>query len=322
MNNYQTFTIVTPSYNQGEFLAATIESVLSQKGDFSLDYIIADGGSTDDSLEIIKQYEALLQQGRWQVNCRGISYRWLSEKDNGQTEALMKGFRQAKGNILAWLNSDDTYLPGTLQAVADCFRDTPALGLLFGDAHYCDPTGAVIGRYRTEAFNFSKLAWFNFICQPAAFFRRDSFNEVGGLDETLHFAMDYDLWIRIGKRFPCRYLPRVLSTYRLHESSKTISDETLFENSEEALCLAITYFGWAPLTRVYNSCSFQCRVRLPTVVARFRLMVIFITVLYTLFRSFRLNRGFSRNDLRLLTKDNFSKLLKSRVEIMTGSRER
>jgi glycosyltransferase involved in cell wall biosynthesis len=317
-----TFTIVTPSYNQGEFLAETIESVITQKGAFSIDYVIIDGGSTDNSVETIRRYEAQLHQGKWQINCRGITCRWLSEKDEGQTEALMKGFRQAKGNMLAWLNSDDTYLPGTLQAVADFFLDNPETGLLYGDAHYCDTTGAVIGRYRTEEFDFNKLAWFNFICQPAAFFRRDIFEEVGGLDESLHFAMDYDLWIRIGRRFPCRYLPRLLSTYRLHETSKTIRDETLFANSEEALQLAIKYFGWAPLTRVYNSCNFHCRTLLPRILSRSSLFIILATMIYTVFRSLWLNRGIRRNDLKLLNRENFGKLFKNRIDIMTGENER
>jgi glycosyltransferase involved in cell wall biosynthesis len=315
-----TITIVTASYNQGEFLAETIESVLNQEGDFAIDYIIVDGGSSDNSVDIIKHYDACLHNGEWSVTCLGgITYRWLSERDHGQTDALMKGFRQGKGDILAWLNSDDTYLPGTLQAVADFYRDNPETGLLYGESYYCDTAGAIIGRYRTEEFDFNKLEWFNFICQPAAFFRRDIFEEVGELDETLHFAMDYDLWIRIGKRFPCRYLPRFLSTYRLHESSKTLRNETLFENSEEALLLSIKNFGWAPLTRVYNSCNFYCKARLPTCMTRFQLIVIFAAVLCTLARSLWLNRGIRRNDLKLLNRTNVRKLFQNRIEIMTGS---
>lgn len=312
------FTIVTPSYNQGEFLAETIESVIGQEGEFVIDYIIVDGGSTDNSVDIIRQYDALLQTGEWPISCRGITFRWLSEKDKGQTDALMKGFRQANGNILAWLNSDDTYLSGALQAAAEFFREHPDTALLYGDAHYCDTTGAVIGRYRTDAFDLDKLAYANIICQPSTFFRRDAFEEVGGLDETLHFAMDFDLWIRIGKRFPCRYLPEFLATYRLHEASKTIRDETLFANSEEGLRVAMRHFSWAPLTRVYNSCNFRCRARLPAFLARSKQLVITATVICSLFRSLRLNRGIHGNDLRLLNRENFRKLFKSRLEIMTG----
>ena len=315
-------TIVTPSFNQGKFLAETIESVISQEGDFSIDYIIADGGSTDNSVDIIRRYDALLQDKEWPVSCRGINYRWLSEKDKGQTDALIKGLRMAEGTILAWLNSDDIYLPGTLQTVAGFFRDNPDTGLLYGDARYCAADGKIIGRYRTGEFNFDKLAWFNFICQPSAFFRRDVFAAVGGLDDSLHFAMDYDLWVRIGKRFPCRYRPGFLSMYRLHETSKTIRDETLYQNSEEALRLAMKYFNWAPLTRVCNSCNFLCRAGLPAFLAGNKTAVIVLAMFCAMFRSLVLNRGINRRDLKLLNKENFQKLFKSRLEIMTGDSDR
>jgi glycosyltransferase involved in cell wall biosynthesis len=325
MNNQATnnpiISIVTPSYNQGAFLAETIESVISQEGDFSIDYIIVDGGSSDNSVDIIRHYDALLKKGEWPVKCLGITFRWLSEKDKGQTDALMKGFRMAKGGVFAWLNSDDTYLPGTLQTAADFLRDNPDIGLLYGDAHYCDTAGAIIGRYRTEEFDLNTLASFNFICQPSAFFRKDVFDAVAGLDESLHFAMDYDLWIRIGKRFTCRYLPQFLSKYRLHEASKTVRDESLFENGEEALRLAIKHFDRAPLTRVYNSCNFYCRSRLPAFLTKSRLVVICSTLICALSRSLWLNRGIRRNDLRLLNLVNFRKIFKSRLEIMTGKRD-
>lgn len=311
-------SIVTPSYNQGEYLAETIESVISQAGDFSIDYIIVDGGSGDDSVEIIRQYEARLHNGEWPVTCRGITYRWVSEKDGGQADALVKGFRFAEGSILAWLNSDDTYLPGALQAAAGFFRDSPATGLMYGDARYCDAAGTFIGRYRTEEFGLDKVASANIICQPAAFFRRDAFEASGGLDRTLGFVMDYDLWIRIGRRFPCRYIPQLLATYRLHEASKTISSDTLLKNSEESLAVTLRHFGWAPLTRVYTSCSILCRERLPGMLRQSNFIVAAAAIACTIVRSLYLNRGFHRNDLKLLKRENFRKLFKSRREIMTG----
>lgn len=321
MGNSITISIITPSYNQGEFLAQTIESVISQAGDLSIDYLVMDGGSTDNSVAIIRHYERLLQQGEWPIKCRGIRYRWISERDRGQTDALLKGFRMARGEILAWLNSDDTYLPGALQTAAGFFRSNPDTGLLYGDAHYCDSAGAVIGRYRTEPFDYAKLAWFNFICQPSTFFRRDVFEAVGRLDETLHFAMDFDLWLRIGKRFPCRYLPGFLSNYRLHDSSKTVSDATLQKNIEEGLRLALKYYDWAPLTRVYASCNCFCRSKLPPFLSRFRPAVICSGLVCTFFRSLWLNRGLRSNDLKLLNISNFKKLFKSRFQVMTGSDE-
>ena len=314
-----TFSIVTPSFNQGGFLADTIESVISQSGDFYLDYLIVDGGSTDNSLDVIRHYQESLELKLRTVACRGISYRWLSEKDQGQSDALAKGFRMTGGEILAWLNSDDRYLPGALQAAADHFLKNPQTGLLYGEANYCDVAGATIGKYRTAPFDFARLAWFNFICQPSAFFRREVFQEVGGLDPTLHFAMDLDLWIRIGRRFPCSFLPRVLSSYRLHDSSKTVSDETLFQNCEEALRLSLKYFRWAPLTRVFNSCNSLCRARLPGFLARNKPALTAATLLCSVAQSLWLNRGVSGKDLAFLNRENFSKLLKSRIEIMTGS---
>lgn len=311
-------TVVTPSFNQGEFLAKTIESVISQAGDFSIDYIVIDGGSTDDSVNIIRRHDILLKRGEWPVKCQGITFRWQSEKDKGQTDALMKGFRQATGEILAWLNSDDTYLPGALQTAAVYFKEYPDTGLLYGGAYYCDPTGTIIGKYQTEEFDLNALASFNFICQPSTFFRKNVFDAVGGLDESLHFAMDYDLWIRIGQRFPCRYLPGFLSMYRLHEASKTIRDETLHENIEAGLRLAIKYFDWAPLTRVYASCNCSCRSGLPAFLTKSWLIVICSAIICTVFRSLRLNRGIRRKDLKLLNIANFRKLFKSRFEVMIG----
>jgi len=311
-------TIATPSYNQGIFLAETIESVIRQEGDFAIDYIIIDGGSSDNSVDIIKSYAALLQRGEWPVKCQGVKYRWISEKDKGQTDALIKGFRMAEGEVLAWLNSDDTYLPGALQKAADFFRDHRDTGLMYGDACYCDAVGAIIGNYRTEEFDLGKLASANIICQPAAFFRKDVFETVCGLDGTLHFAMDYDLWIRIGRHFLCRYVPCLLATYRLHEASKTISRDTLLRNSEESLAVTIRHFGWAPLTRVYTSCRILCLARLPDKFAGNRFTVAAAAMICSIMRSLYLNRGFHRNDLKLLTRENFRKLFKGRIEIMTG----
>jgi glycosyltransferase involved in cell wall biosynthesis len=315
-----TISVVTPSYNQGCFLSETIESVIGQAGDFQIDYIIVDGASTDNSVEIIQRYEQLLNNGKWQVKCRGIRYRWLSENDKGQTEALAKGFRMSRGAILAWLNSDDTYLPGALQTVTNYFIENPATGLLYGDSYYCTAKDVIISRDRTDNFDLDRLACFNIICQPSAFFRRDVFDTVGGLDETLQFVMDFDLWIRVGKRFPCCYLPEFLSMYRLHETSKTICGESLFENSEEGLRVAIKHFDWAPLTRIYTSCSILCKTRLPAILARNRLAVAVAAIFYSLIRSLILNRGINRNDLKLFSRENFRKLFKSRIEIMTGRR--
>ncbi len=313
-------SIVTPSYNQGAFLAETIESVLSQGGDFSIDYIIIDGGSSDNSVEIITKYETLLQRGEWHLNCHGITFRWVSEQDRGQTDALLKGFCMATGSIFAWLNSDDTYLPDALQTVTNFFRHNRDAGLMYGEANYCDAAGTCIGRYRTEDFKLDKLASANIICQPAAFFRRASFETVGGLDDTLHFAMDYDLWIKLGRHFSCHHIHQLLAHYRLHKTSKTINSDTLTKNSEESLEVTRRHFGWAPVTRVYTSCHILCSAHLPGLFRLNRLAVTAAALLCTLFRSLKMNHGFHRKDLQLLSRKNFYKLFKSRLEIMTGNK--
>jgi glycosyltransferase involved in cell wall biosynthesis len=313
-----TISVVTPSYNQGRFLSETIESVIGQAGDFQIDYIIVDGASTDNSVEIIQRYERLLNNGEWPVKCQGIRYRWLSEEDAGQANAIMKGFKMAEGEIFAWLNSDDTYLPEAMQTSINAFHETPDTGLIYGDSYYRTTEGAIISRDRSDHFNLNKLACFNIVCQPSAFFRRDVFEAVGGLDEKLYFVMDFDLWIRIGKLFPCRYFPRFLSVYRLHETSKTINSATLIRNSEESLEVTLQHFGWAPLTRVYTSCSIMCKANLPMFLAERRVLLAFAAIACTMFRYLKLNRGFNRNDLKFLTCANIRKLFKSRFELMTG----
>jgi len=308
-------SVITPSYNQGRYLAETIESVLSQKGDFYLDYIIVDGGSTDNSVEIIKRYERLLNEGASQVKCRGIKYRWISERDRGQTDALIKGFRMAEGEILAWLNSDDLYLPCTLQTVAAFFRANPEAALLYGDAHYSDANGEIIGRYPTEDFNLVKLAYFNFICQPSTFFLKEAFGAVGGLDDSLHFAMDYDLWIRMAKKFDFKYLPDFLSTYRLHQESKTVSPKDALANHKEALDTIIKYYNWAPLNRVYGYCSQLLKSRLPEALGKFNGLIVVLSVPFVIIKYLSLNRGIRLDDLKMINRSNLRKLSMKGIDV-------
>ena len=202
-------SIVTPSYNQGGFLEETLRSVLLQ-GYPDLEYIIIDGGSTDDSVDIIRRYTA------W------LTY-WVSEPDRGQSDAINKGFRNGSGSILAWLNADDLHEPGAVSAAARTFSDHPDAVLLYGDCANIDPDGKVFSLSRSRAYDRDRLIrfWPNFIPQPTAFFRRSAFEAAGGLDVSLHFAMDYDLWIRLGALGSAVYLPRTLARFRVHPSSKT-----------------------------------------------------------------------------------------------------
>ncbi len=203
-------SIITPSYNQAEYLEATIQSVLSQAYP-RLEYLIVDGGSTDGSLEIINKYSNRLT---W----------WVSERDKGQTDALNKGFHHASGEILAWLNSDDTYEPEAVQHSVNYLLDHPEVGMLYGEANYIDGAGRIIGRFPAAQTDFIRLRQgYVHIPQQAAFFRADLWHTVGPLDPSFYFAMDYDLWRRIARIAPLKYLKgQYLANFRIHSAGKTI----------------------------------------------------------------------------------------------------
>jgi len=204
-------SIVTPSYNQARFLEATMRSVLEQ--DYPhIEYIVVDGGSDDGSADLIERYADKLA---W----------WVSEKDKGQTEAINKGFARANGQILAWLNSDDTYEPGAVCAAVDYMQAHPDAGLVYGDANFIDENGHIFGKFPAAQTDYKRLKeGYVHIPQQAAFWRADLWKEVGPLDDSFYFAMDYDLWVRLAKLSPVRYLPgRNWANFRLHSDAKTIA---------------------------------------------------------------------------------------------------
>ncbi|MCJ7715179.1 MAG: glycosyltransferase [Anaerolineales bacterium] len=204
-------SIVTPSYNQAEFLAETINSVLNQTYP-RIEYIIVDGDSTDGSVEIIKQFQDRIA---W----------WVSEKDQGQTDAINKGFQQASGDIFAWLNSDDRYHPQAVSEAVQYFIKNPEVGLVYGDLNFISHKGNIVGRFNARETNYQKLKrGFVHIPQPAAFWRASLWKEVGPLDPSMFFAMDYDLWTKIAKVSPIRYYEgHVWADFRIHDRSKTIT---------------------------------------------------------------------------------------------------
>jgi glycosyltransferase involved in cell wall biosynthesis len=203
-------SVITPSYNQAAYLEETIRSVLDQEG-VELEYILIDGGSTDGSAEIIARY------------AHRLAY-WVSEKDQGQTDAINKGFARAHGDVLAWLNSDDTLEPGALQAAVRYLQAHPEVGLVYGDAHYIDANGKVIGDFPAALTDYQKLRrGYVHIPQQAAFFRADLWRQVGPLDPSFFFAMDYDLWVRLAKVTQLAYVPQLWANFRLHADAKTIS---------------------------------------------------------------------------------------------------
>ena len=219
-------SIITPSLNQGRFIRDTIESVLSQ--DYPrLEYIVMDGGSTDDTLDILRGY--------------GDRLIWRSAPDAGQADAVNSGFRLAKGEILGWLNSDDTYHPGAVKAAVGHLASNTDTAMVYGDACYIDENNAVTGTYPTENFDMNRLAAACIICQPTAFIRRAALDTVGMLDPGLRYCMDYDLWIRLGARFRIDRIARFLANSRRYPETKSWSHrDHLFE---EIYAVAERSFG-------------------------------------------------------------------------------
>jgi glycosyltransferase involved in cell wall biosynthesis len=205
-------SIITPSYNQAGFLEETMRSVLEQ--DYPhIEYIVIDGGLTDGSVEILRRYE------------QKLAY-WVSEPDKGQTEAINKGFARARGEILAWINSDDTYQPGAISAAVRELQARPQAALVYADTNFIDGAGCVIGKFPAAQTDYAKLRrGYVHIPQQASFFRADLWKQVGPLDPTFYFAMDYDLWVRLARLAPLVYVPgQVWANFRLHGNSKTMAE--------------------------------------------------------------------------------------------------
>ncbi|MEW6094747.1 MAG: glycosyltransferase family 2 protein [Chloroflexota bacterium] len=206
MPDFPLITIVTPSFNQGRFLEATIQSVLAQ--DYpNLEYLIVDGASTDNSLEIIRKYADRIS---W----------WVSEKDKGQSDAINKGLRRARGEIVGWLNSDDVYEPEAVSNAVAAFRSAPEAGLVYADARSIDAQGRPFNLMRARQYNLVELLAYNIICQPASFMRRSVLAQVNYLNPEYHLLMDHLLWIEMARKAPILYVPQVWASARYHEQAK------------------------------------------------------------------------------------------------------
>jgi len=209
---YPKVTIVTPSLNQGQFINATIQSVLSQAYP-NLEYLVMDGGSSDNTIEVLNSYSDRLK--------------WISEKDEGQTNAINKGLRMASGEILAYLNADDLLLPGALVKVAHKFMGDPDAMWVTGKCRIVDENNREVRRLITAYKNLllrlhnpSLLFITDYISQPATFWRADIFRNLGPLEENLHYAMDYEYWLRLNAKFPLVIIPEYLAAFRVHSQSK------------------------------------------------------------------------------------------------------
>lgn len=201
-------SIVTPSYNQAKFLEKTIQSVLNQNYP-NMEYLVIDGGSTDGSVEIIRKFE------------NDISA-WISEPDQGQAHAINKGFHLAKGEILAWLNSDDIYYPGAVEQAVSFLLENPQVGMVYGEIDLINESDQVIGQFNARQTNYRRLMQgYSDIPQPAAFWRAELWRQVGPLDTSLFFAMDFDLWVRLSKANEIRFIPKLWAGFRIHQQSKS-----------------------------------------------------------------------------------------------------
>jgi glycosyltransferase involved in cell wall biosynthesis len=240
MTDCRLVTIVTPSYNMGGYLPETIESVFSQ--DYpQIEYLVMDGGSTDDTLGVLDRNKGRLH--------------YSSAPDRGPSDAVYKGFRQARGEILAWICADDTYLPGAVRTAAEYLQAHPDVDVVYGEGWWTDSAGAVIGRYPTLPFDARTLERDCFICQPAAFIRASSYRRCE-LDPTVNISYDYDLWIRMAKAgFRFALLPQYLATSRIHAGSLTIHQrKRVFHSS---MSLLQRHYGYVPLQWIFGYTAYR-----------------------------------------------------------------
>jgi glycosyltransferase involved in cell wall biosynthesis len=238
-------SIVTPSLNQGRFLRRTIESVVRQ--DYPhIEYLVIDGGSTDESLAILHSY--------------GERVAWISEPDRGQSDAINKGLARTRGTICAYLNSDDVLLPGAIASVVRHFERQPDWDLVYGKAQHIDADDCVLAAYPTAVYSFARLLQDCCICQPATFWRRPIGARIGPLDENLHFAMDYDYWMRIdraGGRLV--HVPEILACSRLYPETKTLSRR--LEVYREILQTCVKHAGAASFSQCLAYWHHRCHER-------------------------------------------------------------
>jgi len=207
-------SIITPSYNQAQFIEKTVLSVVSQNYP-NLEYIVMDGGSNDGTLEILKKYKGKLL--------------WFSQKDEGQSDAINNAMKKAKGEILGYLNSDDLLQPESLHEVAEYFQEYPKISWVTGRCYMIDDKGELTRSCITSYKNFwlkycrtrNALAILNFISQPATFWRREVVDKIGFFDRSLYYAMDYDYWLRLSKIYRLGFIDKHLASFRIHKVSKS-----------------------------------------------------------------------------------------------------
>lgn len=225
-------SIVTPSLNQGRFIEETIKSVISQEGDFELEYIIIDGSSSDETIKIIKKYEKLIKTKKIKPKCKKLTFKWLSENDSGQSQAINKGFRIASGEIINWICSDDLLEKNSLREISNFFKKNETAKIVFGNSNKIDQSGRTLKTFYGRNFTRKELItrWEGYfgnyeIIQPSLFFKKELLNEFGYLNEKTHFAMDYEWWLKANKKYRFYYIDKILSSARFYPETKSVKNE-------------------------------------------------------------------------------------------------
>lgn len=225
-----TFSVIIPSYQQGHFIEETIKSVLHQK-DISSDDIeclVCDGGSTDQTVEILKKYESHIQ--------------WISQPDGGQADAVNKGIQRTQGDVIAWINSDDIYYPDAFSTVKSVFQTHPDFDVVYGNAHWIDEAGNFLAAYPVVSWNYKKLKQECYISQPATFFRRRIVENLGALNTELNYCMDYELWLRYGEHSSFYYVNTLLAGARMYASNKSLGQKlAAYREANDMLLKKIKY---------------------------------------------------------------------------------
>lgn len=232
-------SIIVPSFNHARFIRETLDSVLVQDHP-DLEVLVFDGGSKDGTVEILESY--------------GSRIKYVSRSDHGQSDAINQGLRQATGDILTYLNSDDIYYPGAISRVVKQFKDHPELQCVYGQALHLHEDGSPMERYYSEPWSYKRLLDVCFICQPSAFWRREVIERFGVFDESLHWAMDYDYWLRLGRHIRFDYIQDFyIAGSRLHGDTKTLSQRVKVH--EEILQVVMRYGSDAPERWLLNLAS-------------------------------------------------------------------
>jgi GT2 family glycosyltransferase len=260
MSRLPTISIVTPSFNQGQFIEETIRSVLLQ--DYpDLEYIIIDGGSTDGSVEIIRKYADRLDY-------------WVSEKDSGSAHAINKGFARAHGELFAWLNSDDFLLPGAISRIVEMHNEHPTAVAWVGGCYRIDPNGRILSVVIPHGLDRNSLAdwgYSGFFYQPSCFFAKQAWCGMGSLDENLLFAFDLDFWLRLSSIGALAYTTEIISAAIIHKDAKTQAQR--LEMHAETIAIQIKHgyheAGINRLARLLDKQSWNCRIK-STLRAAFR----------------------------------------------------